>query len=97
MLLLPAQLHRQAPQCGTAARPEQSLYHPTGWTSPSRGITMVLARTAAGATTGRKDAGAGWAVFAAGATAAWLAATARASAAARAAAAWAATIRSRCS
>src|ERR1700680_4338653 len=100
MLLLPAQLHRQAPQRGTAARPRQSLYQPTGWTSPSRGITIVLARATGGAATGRTAGGAGRTGLAAGATAAacWLAANARAwaaSAAALAAAAWAATIRSR--
>src|SRR5258708_40248569 len=67
MLLLPAQLHRQAPQRGTAARPRQSLYQPTGWTSPSPGVTMLLARTA-GAEAGR--AGAGWAAGATGAAAA---------------------------
>src|SRR6202140_1903712 len=100
MLLLPAQLHRQAPQRGTAARPRQSLYQPTGWTSPSRGITIVLARTTGGAATGRTAGGAGRTGFAAATAAAcWLAANARAwaaSAAALAAAAWAATIRSRC-
>src|SRR6266446_685436 len=98
MLLLPAQLQRQAPQCGTAACPRQSVYHPTGWTKPSRGMTMVLARTAGAAATGRAAAGAGRTAVAVGASAAaWLAATARASAAARAAAAWAATTRSRSS
>src|SRR6266550_7404012 len=49
VLFAPAQLQRQAPQRGTAARPMQSRYHPTGWLSPSRGITTVLARTASGA------------------------------------------------
>src|SRR5689334_2174602 len=44
MLLTPAQLQRQAPHRGTGARPMQSLYQPTGWLRPSRGITMVLAR-----------------------------------------------------
>src|ERR1700716_3219123 len=60
MLLLPAQLHRQEPHRGTAARPVQSLYQTTGWTRPSRGITMVLARTAAGAAAGRRAGGAYW-------------------------------------
>src|SRR6184192_1727883 len=66
VLFPPAQLQRQAPQRGTAARPRQSRYQPTGWLSPNRGITMVLARTASGA-------GAGWiagAVCPAGLTAA---------------------------
>src|SRR5216110_2497655 len=49
VLFAPAQLQRQAPQRGTAAPPMQSRYQPTGWLSPSRGITTVLARTAAGA------------------------------------------------
>src|SRR5438067_4007922 len=49
VLFAPAQLHRQAPQRGTAAPPMQSRYQPTGWLSPNRGITIVLARTAAGA------------------------------------------------
>src|SRR5713101_5624552 len=82
MLLLPAQLQRQAPQCGTAACPRQSVYHPTGWTKPSRGMTMVLARTAGAAATGRAAAGAGRTAVAVGASAAaWLAATARVAAA----------------
>src|SRR2546430_152001 len=49
VLFAPAQLQRQAPQRGTAARPMQSRYHPTGWTSPSLGMTMEFARTARGA------------------------------------------------
>src|SRR5207244_10695322 len=49
VLFAPRQLHRQAPQRGTAAPPMQSRYQPTGWLSPSRGIRMVLARTARGA------------------------------------------------
>src|SRR5439155_26827888 len=49
VLFAPAQLQRQAAQRGTAAPPMQSRYHPTGWLSPSRGITTVLARTASGA------------------------------------------------
>src|ERR1700694_4587919 len=99
MLLLPAQLHRQDPQRGTAARPRQSPYQPTGWTRPSRGMTMVLARTATGAGAGRLGGGAAWttgaawAAAAAAASAGALAACARASAAARATA-WAAATRS---
>src|SRR5438045_7883197 len=66
MLFTPAQLQRQAPHRGTGARPRQSLYQPTGWLKPSRGITMVLARAtsgrggfgAAGATAGTALAGA---------------------------------------
>src|SRR5216684_2903511 len=85
MLLLPAQLHRQAPQRATAARPLQSVYQLTGWTSPSRGMTMVLARTTGGAATGRWAGGAACTASAAGAATAgaWFAATARASSAAR--------------
>src|SRR6059058_5028873 len=49
VLFAPAQLQRQAPQRGTAARPMQSRYNPTGWTSPSLGMTMEFARTARGA------------------------------------------------
>src|SRR5207237_8313407 len=49
VLFAPAQLQRQAPQRGTAARPMQSRYHPTGWASPSLGMTMEFARTARGA------------------------------------------------
>src|SRR6266550_1296048 len=45
MLFTPAQPQRQTPHRGTGARPRQSLYQPTGWLRPSRGITMVLART----------------------------------------------------
>src|SRR2546430_11355304 len=48
MLFTPAQLQRQAPHRGTGARPRQSLYQPTGWLKPSRGITMVLARATSG-------------------------------------------------
>src|ERR1700730_1245635 len=98
MLLLPAQLQRQDPQRGTAARPRQSPYQPTGWTRPSRGMTMVLARTARGAGAGRFGGGAAWTASAAwaAAAAAALAACARASAAAWAAA-WAAATRSRSS
>src|SRR6266513_2192111 len=65
MLFAPAQLQRQAPHRGTGARPRQSLYQPTDWLRPSRGITMVLARAtsgrggfgAAGATAGTALAG----------------------------------------
>src|SRR5437762_12061771 len=49
VLFAPAQLQRQAPQRRTAARPMQSRYHPTGWTSPSLEMTMEFARTARGA------------------------------------------------
>src|SRR6266853_150991 len=60
MLFTPAQLQRQVPHRGTGARPRQSLYQPTDWLRPRRGITMVLARAtgarggvgAAGATAG---------------------------------------------
>src|SRR5207248_1161741 len=44
MLFMPAQLQRQVPHRGTGARPRQSLYQPTGWLRPRRGMTMVLAR-----------------------------------------------------
>src|SRR2546428_13333032 len=57
MLFTPAQLQRHAPHRGTGARPRQSLYQPTGWLRPSRGITMVLAR-ATGAGSGFGGAGA---------------------------------------
>src|SRR5437879_13926890 len=57
MLFTPAQPQRQAPHRGTGARPRQSLYQPTGWLRPSRGITMVLARTT-GAAAGFGGAGA---------------------------------------
>src|SRR2546426_1503735 len=57
MLFTPAQLQRHAPHRGTGARPRQSLYQPTGWLRPSRGITIVLAR-AAGAGSGFGGAGA---------------------------------------
>src|SRR5438270_1497339 len=62
VLFAPAQLQRQAPQWGTAARPRQSLYQPTGRLRPSRGMTTVLARTTGAA-------GAGLAAGAAGARA----------------------------
>src|SRR2546421_662160 len=52
MLFAPEQLQRQAPQCGTAARPEQSLYQPTERLSPIRAMTIVFARTTAGAGAG---------------------------------------------
>src|SRR5438128_12562518 len=68
MLFTPEQLQRQAPHRGTAARPRQSLYQPTGWLRPSRGITMVLARaTSGGGGFGAAGATAGTA-FATGAT-----------------------------
>src|SRR2546430_17257493 len=57
MLFTPAQPQRQAPHRGTGARPRQSLYQPTGWLRPRRGITMVLARTT-GAAAGFGGAGA---------------------------------------
>src|SRR6266513_52334 len=57
MLFTPAQLQRQAPHRGTGARPRQSLYQPTGWIRPRRGMTMVLAR-ATGAAAGLGGAGA---------------------------------------
>src|SRR6266581_1674933 len=67
MLFTPEQLQRQAPHRGTGARPRQSLYQPTGWLRPSRGITMVLARaTGAGGGFGAAGATAGTA-FATGA------------------------------
>src|SRR2546425_7996222 len=84
VLFAPAQLQRQAPQRGTAARPMQSRYQPTGWMRPSREITIVLARTAS-------EAGAGW--MAGAVCAAGLAAVAAAGPAAvvAAASAWAAS------
>src|SRR5256712_14096735 len=67
MLFTPAQLQRHAPHRGTGARRRQSLYQPTGWLRPSRGITMVLARaTGAGSGFGGAGAAAGTA-FAMGA------------------------------
>src|SRR5438067_9031818 len=54
MLLAPAQLQRQLPQRGTAVRPRQSLYQPTGWRKPRRATTIVFAPTATG---GRGAAG----------------------------------------
>src|SRR5438874_13788867 len=66
VLFAPAQLQRQAPQCGTVARPEQSLYQPTERLSPSRAMTIVFARTTAGAGAGAAAATRG-AAFATGA------------------------------
>src|SRR5438270_7222592 len=67
MLFAPEQLQRQAPQCGTAARPEQSLYQPTERLSPIRAMTIVFARTTAGAGAGAAAAATRMAAFATGA------------------------------
>src|SRR5439155_23018850 len=67
MLFAPAQLQRQVPHRGTGARPRQSRYQPTGWFRPSRGITIVLARTTAGAGAGRGAAATGRTALASGA------------------------------
>src|SRR6267143_3027878 len=70
MLFAPAQLQRQAPHRGTGARPRQSLYQPTGWLRPSRGITIVLARTTGAGGGGGGGGGAtAWTALATGAAA----------------------------
>src|SRR6266700_4111019 len=95
MLFTPEQLQRQAPHRGTGARPRQSLYQPTDWLRPSRGITMVLARATgagggfggAGATAGTAlatgAAATGIGVAAAAAASTWKAASAACSSLAR--------------
>src|SRR5947209_19225736 len=85
MLFAPAQLQRHVPHRGTGARPRQSRYQPTGWFRPSRGITIVLARTTAGAGAGRGGAATGRTAVAKGAEAGGTGVAAAASMAAAAA------------